>query len=86
MKLEFYEDIMSKIFQTFQSPYSLHKRPCCFIVPPSQWILWSNLRKNLLFSGSYRAETLLQQKPLIPAPFNEKRVDNLIVLNLSHII
>ena len=35
IKLKFSQDIMSNLCQTFQSPYSLHKPPCCFTLPSS---------------------------------------------------
>ena len=71
VKPKFSWDIMSKLFQTFQWHYSLHKPPLLyyFTLPSSV-----SLRKHLLFSGSSSAETLLWQKQLIHAPFYLKRV------------
>ena len=71
VKPKFSWDIMSKLFQTFQWHYSLHKPPLLyyFTLPSSV-----SLRKHLLFSGSSSAETLLWQKQLIHAPFCLKRV------------
>ena len=41
--------------------------------------LWSNIRKHLLFSGSSRAEILLWQKQLIPAPSYLKSISLLLI-------
>ena len=48
---------MNKIYQTFQSPYSLHKPPYYFTLPFPQWVC-SQISKNIFFLvGSSCAET-----------------------------
>ena len=42
--------------------------------------------KTFSFSASSCAETLLWQKPLIPAPFYKKRLKHLIVPNPKHVL
>ena len=56
---------------------SLH-RPYYFTLNSSV-SLRSNIRKNLLFSGSSSTETLLWQKRLIPAPFYLKSISLLLI-------
>ena len=57
VKLKLSEDIMNKIYQTFQSPYSLRKPPYYFTLPFPQWAC-CQISKNIFFlAGSSCAET-----------------------------
>ena len=64
VKLKFFQDIMSKLYQTFQSPYSLHKPPYTILFHTSylpQWVC-CQISKNIFFSSeSSSAETLFWQ-------------------------
>ena len=58
---------------------------------PSSVSLWSNIRKHLLFTGSYYVQTLLSQKLPIPSPFYLKSITHYhkyhhITLSLNHSI
>ena len=85
---------MSKHCQTFQSPYSQPSKASIdhsVSHLPSSVSLWSNIRKHLLFTGSYHAQTLLSQKLLIPSPFYLKSITHYhkyhyITLSLNHSI
>ena len=49
VKLKFCWGIMRKLYQTFQSPYSLSRASILFHTTFLSVSLWSNLRKHLLF-------------------------------------
>ena len=85
---------MSKLYETFQSPYSLHKPPLVIpfyttFISISEFVV-KNIQNFFCFSGASWAEFLLWQKQLIPAPFYFKSVSllliSVILLYLSSIL
>ena len=92
VKLKFFKDIISKLYQTFKWPCSLHKprQTICFIlsslflsVSVSEFVV-KNIRRHLLFSRSSCGETLLLQKQLIPDPFDLKSISLLLISATLH--
>ena len=59
------------MFASLHGPY--------YFTLPSLVGFWSNIWKQLLFSGSSSAETPLSQKQLIPAPFYLKSISLLLI-------
>ena len=73
---------MSRLCQTFQSPYSQPSQASKYLSVShlsSSVSLWSNIQKHLLFSGFSCAETLLLQQLLIPTPFYLKSISSLLI-------
>ena len=71
---------MNKLYQTFQSLYSLHNSPWTILFHTTFVIKFVvKYLKTSSFSGSSSAETLLWQKQLILAPFYLKSISLFLI-------